>query len=47
MLELELGGQHVYLFTDDSVNFYLKVGFKEQSTGMGKVIGTWLKKTVC
>jgi ribosomal protein S18 acetylase RimI-like enzyme len=44
MLEATLTGQHVYLFTDDAINFYKKVGFREQPTGMGKVIGTWLQK---
>lgn len=38
----ELQGQHVYLFTDDSVDFYKKLGFTERPVGMEKVIGTWL-----
>ena len=38
----ELLGQHVYLFTDDSVDFYNKLGFAEQPTGLSKVIGKWL-----
>ena len=45
MMELlteELPGQHVYLFTDDSVDFYKKLGFKEQPTGLSKVMGKWL-----
>lgn len=42
LLETTVTGQHVYLFTDDAINFYKKVGFREQPTGMGKVIGTWL-----
>jgi predicted GNAT family acetyltransferase len=37
-----LHGQHVYLFTDDAQDFYHKLGFKEQGTGMGLVVGRWL-----
>lgn len=39
----QLVGQHVYLFTDDAVEFYEKIGFERQATGMGKVVGTWLE----
>ena len=39
----KLEGQHVYLFTDDAVEFYKKLGFKEQDIGLGRVIGEWLK----
>ena len=39
----ELDGQHVYLFTDDMVDFYKKLGFEEQPVGLGKVIGQWLE----
>jgi len=45
MMELilqELRGQHVYLFTDDAVDFYRKLGFTERQVGMEKVVGTWL-----
>ncbi|XGV97672.1 MAG: GNAT family N-acetyltransferase [Leptolyngbya sp. BL-A-14] len=38
----QLKGQHVYLFTDDVVDFYKKLGFVEQPTGLGQVINTWL-----
>ncbi len=38
----KLPGQHVYLFTDDAVEFYKKLGFKEQGIGLGKVVGKWL-----
>lgn len=38
----QLPGQHVYLFTDDAVPFYQKLGFESQGVGMGKVIGEWL-----
>jgi ribosomal protein S18 acetylase RimI-like enzyme len=37
-----LKGQHVYLFTDDAPEFYRKIGFTEQPSGMGQVIGRWL-----
>jgi predicted GNAT family acetyltransferase len=37
-------GQHVYLFTDDMVPFYEKLGFTPQDVGMGKVVGKWLKR---
>ncbi|HEY9637449.1 MAG TPA: GNAT family N-acetyltransferase [Coleofasciculaceae cyanobacterium] len=46
MMELllaKLEGQHVYLFTDDSLEFYEKLGFKAQPTGLGKVVGQWLQ----
>ncbi len=38
-----LRGQHVYLFTDDAQEFYRSLGFKEQGTGMGFVVGNWLE----
>jgi ribosomal protein S18 acetylase RimI-like enzyme len=38
----ELQGQHVYLFTDDAVDFYKKLGFTERPVGMEVVVGTWL-----
>ena len=37
-----LKGQHVYLFTDDTVDFYRKLGFVAQPVGLGQVIGNWL-----
>lgn len=37
-----LQGQHVYLFTDDTVDFYRKLGFVEQPIGLGQVVGDWL-----
>ena len=40
----KLDGQHVYLFTDDVVGFYKKLGFEEQPVGLGKVVGVWLKQ---
>ncbi len=38
----KLKGQHVYLFTDDAVEFYRKIGFTEQAIGMSQVIDQWL-----
>ena len=38
----QLQGQHVYLFTDQAMEFYRKLGFVEQSNGMGQVVGKWL-----
>jgi len=46
MLLAKLEGQHVYLFTDDAIEFYEQLGFKPQSIGLGKVVGQWLKGTV-
>jgi predicted GNAT family acetyltransferase len=37
-----LKGQHVYLFTDDVLDFYKKVGFFERGTGLERVVGRWL-----
>jgi predicted GNAT family acetyltransferase len=38
----KLPGQHVYLFTDDALDSYKKLGFKERGIGLGKVVGEWL-----
>lgn len=38
----ELQGQHVYLFTDDAVDFYKKLGFVERPFGLEIVVGQWL-----
>ncbi|NEQ27056.1 MAG: GNAT family N-acetyltransferase [Microcoleus sp. SIO2G3] len=43
LLLAKLQGQHVYLFTDDSIEFYEKLGFEIQPTGLGKVVGQWLR----
>ena len=43
MLERGLPGQHIYLFTNDAVEFYEKLGFRVQPTGLGKVQGKWLR----
>lgn len=45
MLLAKLNGQHVYLFTDDAIEFYEKLGFKPQPIGLGKVVGKWLQRT--
>jgi predicted GNAT family acetyltransferase len=36
-------GQHIYLFTDDAVEFYKKTGFVERPTGLEIVSGEWLQ----
>jgi predicted GNAT family acetyltransferase len=38
-----LPGHHVYLFTDDAVEVYSKLGFQKQGVGMSKVVGEWLQ----
>lgn len=38
-----LEGQHVYLFSDDAVEFYARLGFIEQPVGLGQVVGKWLR----
>ncbi|MBD2092590.1 GNAT family N-acetyltransferase [Microcoleus sp. FACHB-1515] len=43
LLLAKLEGQHVYLFTNDSVEFYQKLGFEVQPTGLGMVVGQWLQ----
>jgi hypothetical protein len=45
MIELllaRLQGQHVYTFTDDVVEFYKGIGFRERPTGLERVVGEWL-----
>jgi ribosomal protein S18 acetylase RimI-like enzyme len=39
----QLQGQHIYLFTDDAMEFYRKIGFAEQGVGMSKLSGQWLE----
>lgn len=41
----ELSGQHVYLFSDDAIPFYKKLGFSPQGEGMGLVVGRWLQNS--
>jgi len=47
MMELlmeDLQGQHVYLQTDDdTLEFYVSLGFKKRPTGMDIVVGDYLK----
>jgi predicted GNAT family acetyltransferase len=38
-------GQHVYLFSDDSAEFYQKIGFTERPVGLEMVVGRWLDST--
>ena len=38
-----LSGQHIYLQADDdNIEFYRRLGFSEQPSGMNKVVGRWL-----
>ena len=39
-----LDGQHVYLFTDDRMDFYESIGFCPQPVGMSLVVGSWLRR---
>jgi hypothetical protein len=43
MLLSKLDGQHVYLVTDELMEFYETLGFKRQPEGMSTIVGTWLK----
>lgn len=36
-------GQHIYLQTDDAVEFYQKLGFEPQPEGLHLVSGQWLQ----
>ena len=36
-------GQHIYLFTDDAVDFYRKNGYNERPVGLEIVSGQWLQ----
>jgi ribosomal protein S18 acetylase RimI-like enzyme len=36
-------GQHIYLQTDDAVDFYIKLGFREQPKGLSIVSGEYLR----
>lgn len=42
----KMPGQHVYLFTDDCVEFYKKRGFTERPVGLEIVVGKWLDNAV-
>ena len=43
LLLKELQGQHVYLQTDDKINFYKRMGFKEQPEGLFLIVGNYLQ----
>ena len=43
LLEAQISGQHVYLFTDDARDFYEQLGYRSRGLGLGKVVGEWLK----
>jgi ribosomal protein S18 acetylase RimI-like enzyme len=45
MLEQQLEGQHIYLFSEDVPEFYRKLGFSDQPTGLSKIKGKWLVKS--
>ena len=42
LLEEQLDGQHIYLFTDDAETFYRTLGYRPQGVGMSVVVGRWL-----
>lgn len=44
LLEEQLDGQHIYLFTDDAEAFYRRLGYRPQGIGMSVVVGRWLKR---
>ncbi len=44
LIEQELDGQHIYLFTDSAPEFYTRVGYKSDNYGFGKVVGKWLRR---
>ncbi len=37
-------GHHVALFTEERTNFYARLGFAEERTGMSLVVGSWLNR---
>jgi predicted GNAT family acetyltransferase len=38
-------GHHVALFTEERTDFYRRLGFEEERTGMALVAGSWLNRT--
>ena len=46
LMESKMEGQHIYLFTDDALGFYHKLGYKEQGVGVAKVVGQWLQNKI-
>ena len=45
MISEACAGQHIYLFTDDAVDFYKKNGFTEKAVGLELVSGEWLNNS--
>ena len=43
MLLATVPGQHVYLQTDDALEFYSGLGFREQPVGLSVVVGEYLR----
>jgi GNAT superfamily N-acetyltransferase len=38
-------GHHVALFTEEHADFYRRLGFEEERTGMSLVVGSWLNRS--
>lgn len=45
MLIAAVPGQHIYLQTDDAIEFYRKLGFADQPAGMSLVSGSYLQNS--
>ncbi|MBD3161244.1 MAG: GNAT family N-acetyltransferase [Candidatus Eisenbacteria bacterium] len=43
ILQADLRGQHLSLFTDDAEPVFRRFGFERQRGGMSKVVGRWLE----
>ena len=43
MMMSKCPGQHIYLQTDDAIQFYRDLGFNDQPLGMSIVIGEYLQ----
>ncbi len=44
LIEQQLDGQHMSLFTDDAAEFYKSAGYTPDTHGFEKVIGQWLRR---
>jgi ribosomal protein S18 acetylase RimI-like enzyme len=47
MMELlmsRLEGLHVCLFAEEAEGFYERLGFREERTGMSRIVGSWLRR---
>ena len=44
LIEQELDGQHIYLFTDSAAELYTSLGYTPDTYGLGKVVGKWLRR---